>query len=109
MLAIENFIYKGIKKREAGSFITKEGKEVQYDEAYILKFDEIRENEEIFERKTKVDINDVNLISKLQTFKLYQPIILSFNVDFLKDNTAIIKLIDVDTVKQNKKSEDINE
>ena len=32
MVAASNFIFKGMKKREAGKFTTKEGKEVQYDE-----------------------------------------------------------------------------
>ena len=109
MVAASNFIFKGMKKREAGKFTTKEGKEVQYDEAYFLKFDEVKDDAEIFERKVKVDINDIELINKLKNFNLYQRIILYFEINFWKDNTAIIKLVDAFELQKDKESEDINE
>ena len=95
MRATGNFTFKSFKKRDEGSFMTQDGELINFNAAYILKFDEVTETGEVFERQTKVDLDNVHLISKLSKIKIYQPITLKFKAEFLRDRTAKLKLIDI--------------
>lgn len=95
MKATGEFVFKSFKERESGSFMTQDGELIEYKAAYILKFDEITNQGEVFERKAKVELDDREIIEKLLKINMYQKIILDFKVDFVKDNSARLKLIDV--------------
>lgn len=95
MIATGYFTFKSFKKRDEGSFVTQDGELINFNAAYILKFDEVTETGEVFERQTKVDLDNVHLISKLSKIKIYQPITLKFQAEFLRDKTAKLKLIDI--------------
>ena len=95
MIATGNFTFKSFKKRDEGSFVTQDGELINFNAAYILKFDEVTETGEVFERQTKVDLDNVALIGKLSQIKIYQQVTLKFKAEFLRDRTAKLKLIDI--------------
>lgn len=95
MIATGNFTFKSFKKRDEGSFVTSDGELINFNAVYILKFDEITDAGEVYERQTKVELDNMYLISKLSQIKMYQQISLKFKAEFLKDRTAKLKLIDV--------------
>lgn len=98
MIAAGEFVFKSFTERESGSFVTQDGELIEYKAAYILKFDEITSQGEVFERRAKVELDDRELIQKLLKISRYQKITLDFKVDFVKDNSARLKLIDVATI-----------
>ena len=44
------FIFKGVKHRDGGKFVNQQGQEISYNDSYQVKFDEVDENKECFER-----------------------------------------------------------
>ena len=105
MIATGNFRFRSFVKRDEGSFVTPNGETIQFNSAFILKFDELTETGEVFERQTKVEIDNTYLISKLSALKMYQPVTLKFKAEFLKDRTAKMKLIDIVEDEQQVKSQ----
>lgn len=75
-----SFVFKSISHRDAGVFKNDKGEDVKYPSAYILKVDEINENGDPNERKFKIDDKKADLINTLKTFKVYDGIVLEFNI-----------------------------
>ena len=82
------FKFKGISKRNGGSFTNSQGEIVNYSESYILKVDEFTEKG-IFERVFKLSI-DSPLVSQLSLLKPYDDIILDFDVILFGSSVRVI-------------------
>ena len=52
------FVFKSLILRPAGTFKDAEGKDIEYPASYILKVDQIEENDDVNERKFKVNTKD---------------------------------------------------
>ena len=74
------FVFKSLILRPAGTFKDAEGKDIEYPASYILKVDQIEENDDVNERKFKVNTKDKELINKLSQFKIYDNIVLIFKI-----------------------------
>ena len=92
MICEGNFVFKGIRKRDGGTFKNDKGVDVPYDAAYVVKFDEFV-NDEPTERTTKFDANNVELYNKFSKCKVYDKVQLKFDVGFTKTGVAM-KLVD---------------
>lgn len=106
MIAEGNFIFKGIRKKDGGEFVNTQGQKIKYDASYEVKFDEVTEDNECFERKVKVSLENKELIEKLLNAKIYSKIHLIFEVGF---NTRGITLKLIDAQSLNKKNKEESE
>lgn len=95
MICKGEFVFKGVEKRDAGSFTNDKGQAVNYDMAYVLKVDEISENG-IFERKLKIDKANSVLLSKLKNLKPYDKMNLICDVVLYGSNARVIP-VDLDS------------
>ena len=88
------FVFKSLILRPAGTFKDAEGKDIEYPASYILKVDQIEENDDVNERKFKVNTKDKELINKLNQFKIYDNIVLIFKITLDTSKMSMV-LIDV--------------
>ena len=88
------FVFKSLVLRPAGTFKDAEGKDIEYPASYILKVDQIEENDDVNERKFKVNTKDKELINKLSQFKIYDNIVLIFKITLYTSKMSM-SLIDV--------------
>lgn len=88
MKCVGKFKFKGLTKKDGGSFTNDKGQEITYKPSYSLKLDEMTE-EGIYERIFKI-ADDSALVPSLQQLKPYQDITLEFDV-FLYANS--VKLV----------------
>lgn len=80
MVCKGNFIFRGIEKKDAGTFTDENGKDIRYDSSYHLKLDEIVEGKAI-ERKFKFPISNTKLASDFTNLQVYTPVEISFDVN----------------------------
>ena len=88
------FVFKSLILRPAGTFKDAEGKDIEYPASYLLKVDQIEENDDVNERKFKVNTKDKELINKLNQFKIYDNIVLIFKITLYTSKMSMV-LIDV--------------
>lgn len=89
-----SFKFKGLQRKEGGTFTNSLGKEISYKDSYSLKLDETTDNG-IYERIFKLP-TDSTLIEPLLILKPYSDITLEFEVNFYSGG---IKLIPISIVK----------
>lgn len=82
------FVFRGIERKDAGVFKNERGEEIAYKESYVLLLDENTENGRK-ERKFKIAI-DSPIIKDLQGKKLYEDIILEFDVTIYSSRVALV-------------------
>ena len=100
MKARFNFVFREFKHREAGKY-TKEGKEIPYKEAYILKCDDVTDDGEVYELEFTIPTEETYLIDKLQMYKYMDEIVLELYVYMHRDKrTAHVELKDVITANE---------
>lgn len=92
-----NVVFKSIQKREGGSFKNPKGELVDYEPAYIVKFDENIDGI-ISERKAKFPDTNVALYSKFITLEPYAKINLIGNVVF-QNSGCKIEILDFNVIK----------
>lgn len=85
-----NFKFKGLIKRDGGSFTSPDGKVINYKESYTLKLDEQTENG-IYERQFKVSI-DSPLVAELMALELYDDITLDFDLKIYGSRITVIPI-----------------
>lgn len=95
MKCFGEFVFKSLRKREGGTFKNDKGQDVNYDEAYVLKVDEVS-NDGVDERTLKIDKNNTVLLNKLQNKKPYDKINLVCDVVLYGANAKVIP-IDIDS------------
>ena len=93
------FVFKTFTHRPSGKFTTPEGEEREYKSAYVLKVDEIGEDNSINERKFKIPEDNTILVNTLKEIQAYQKINLIFNVRIYTSG-ATIEVADVETEKE---------
>lgn len=89
MLAVSEFIYKGVEKRDGGEFINDKGTSIKYDASYVLKVDELTP-EGVFERKLKINKDNTALVEKLKTKKFYDKVVLECEIKFSGSSARVI-------------------
>lgn len=92
-----NVVFKSIQKREGGSFKNPKGELVDYEPAYIVKFDENTDGN-ISERKAKFPDTNVALYTKFKTLEPYAKINLIGNVVF-QNSGCKIEILDFNVIK----------
>ena len=90
MIAQGKFKFKGIQKRDGGSFVNDKGQTINYKESYSLKLDENIESNS-YERVFKVPI-DSPLINQLQQLKIYEDVTINFDVLMFGTNTKLVPI-----------------
>ena len=88
MKCIGKFKFKGLTRKDGGSFTNDKGQEITYKSSYSLKLDEMTE-EGIYERVFKI-AEDSALVSSLQQFKPYQDITLEFDVILYANSIKLV-------------------
>ena len=90
------FIFKGIKKSDGGSFVNTEGKTIE------LSLDYLSEEGEAQLIVLKIPENNTALVDKLKNLKVYQKICLRCNVVIYGSNAKVVP-IDLIRVDSNNK------
>ena len=90
MKCVGKFKFKGLVKREGGSFTNDKGQEINYNASYLLKVDESTENG-IYERGFKV-ADDSSLVPSLLQLKPYQDITLEFDVILYNSSIKLVPI-----------------
>lgn len=85
-------IYKGIEKRDGGTFRNAQGQDINYDSSYVVKFDEMKDGK-IDERKLKFPASNASLYEKFKNVEAYTKISLVCDVQI---GQSACKLIPVD-------------
>ena len=88
MKCIGKFKFKGLTRKDGGSFTNDRGQEIKYKPSYSLKLDEMTE-EGINERLFKI-ADDSALVSSLQQLKPYQDITLEFDVILYANSIKLV-------------------
>ena len=96
------FIFKGIKKSDGGSFVNTEGKTIEYPACYKLSLDYLSEEGEAQLIVLKIPENNTALVDKLKNLKVYQKICLRCNVVIYGSNAKVVP-IDLIRVDSNNK------
>lgn len=83
------FVFKELKKVEAGSFTNKvSGEVINYNESYKLKVDEITE-QGINERVFKVATDNTNVLNGLVGVKTYDKIDIEFDLELYSNGVRL--------------------
>lgn len=72
-------VFKSVEERSGGSFKNSNGDTINYDKAYVVRFDE-EVNNSIIERKVKFKGDNTQLYTKFKGLKPYDKINLIFEV-----------------------------
>lgn len=92
-----NVVFKSIQKREGGSFKAANGEMLNYDPAYVVRFDENVDGV-ISERKANFADTNVALYTKFKTLEPYAKINLIGNVVFQKSGCKL-EILDFNVIK----------
>lgn len=89
------FRYRGLEKKEAGTFVNAQGQKIDYPAKYILKLDEVGE-EGIEERCFKVAL-DSTFVPKIINTKIYDQVTIIFDIQFSKNGSTSLIPEDIKT------------
>lgn len=93
------FVFKELKKVDAGSFTDKEtGEVISYNESYKLKVDEITE-QGINERVFKVATDNTNVLNGLVGVKPYDKIDIDFDLGLYPNGARLTPVVVVPVTK----------
>lgn len=84
-----NFIFRGIEKKDAGSFTDQLGNNVTYNSSYHVKVDEIVDGK-INERKFKFPVDNTKLANDFSNIQPYTPIEISFDLNIFATKIALV-------------------
>ena len=90
-------VYKGIEERKGGVFKNDKGQDIKYDNAYVVRFDEVVEGNAI-ERKVKFDGKNISIYSKFRALKIYDKINVVFDVS-IQNTGCKLTILDFNLVK----------
>ena len=89
MKCVGEFVFKGIEERQGGEFVNDRGQNIKYDGSYILKVDE-KTDKGIYERKLKINKDNITLVNKLKSIEVYKPIKISCDVSFYGNKVTVV-------------------
>ena len=81
------FKFRGLTQKDGGTFTTN-GRVVNYNASYQLKLDETTDKG-VYERNIKIPL-DSPLVAELAQKKLYEEIIMEFEIVFFGSNVRVI-------------------
>ena len=85
------FIYRGIEKKDAGSFTNDNGQTISYDSSYQVKLDEIVDGKPQ-ERKFKFPTKEKKLADSFNDLEPYSKCEITFNVNIFANSIRLIPL-----------------
>ena len=85
------FVFKSVNKRECGTFTNAEGKDISYDDAYIIRADEETDTG-IQERKFKFPCTNKKLYEDLSLLEPYTRIELEFDVSLYNNQARLLPI-----------------
>ena len=88
MKCVGKFKFKGLTKKDGGSFTNDRGQVIQYKESYSLKVDENTEKG-IYERTFKV-ASDSSVLDQLMKLQPYQDITLEFDINIYGSRITVV-------------------
>lgn len=88
MKSVEEFVFRGLDKKEGGKFINDKGQEISFDPKYNLKVDEVTENG-VFERIFKIPV-DSKILETLLILKPYDKVTIEFDIAFYSNGVRVI-------------------
>ena len=89
MNCLGKFKFKGIEKREGGSFTNAEGKVVNYQASYVVTVDEEVDGK-IYERKLKFSAQNVALFEKFADISPYEDVQIYFDINFIGTSVRLV-------------------
>lgn len=89
MICKGSFIFRGLEKREAGTFKDDNGNEIKYSSSYLVKVDEIVEGKAL-ERRFKFDLTNSKLASDFSNLQIYTPVEISFDVNIYPKSVTLV-------------------
>ena len=90
MKCVGKFKFKGLVKKDGGSFTNDRGQVITYKESYLLKVDE-NTDRGIYERGFKISA-DSELVMPLSKLQPYQDVTLEFDVNFYRNSVSIVPI-----------------
>lgn len=81
------FKFKGVQRKDGGTFVNDNGREIKYHAKYSFRVDETTENG-LYERTFSVPL-DSPLVKTLLTLKPYDDIIIDFELLFTNVNSNV--------------------
>lgn len=87
------FKFKGIQKKDGGSFTNPQGQVINFQPKYAVKVDEVGQ-EGIFERIFKVPLESP-LIPQLANKQVYEDMVLEFDIQFTSKGTPTVTPINL--------------
>lgn len=90
MKCVGKFKFKGLTKRDGGSFTNDKGQEITYKSSYLLKLDEMTDDG-IYERGFKI-ASDSELVAPLQKLQPYQDVTLEFDVILYTNSIKLVPI-----------------
>ena len=88
MKCVGKFKFKGLTKKDGGSFTNDRGQVINYKESYSLKVDENTEKG-IYERVFKV-ASDSSLLDQLFKIQPYQDITIEFDINIYGNRIVVV-------------------
>lgn len=85
-------VFKGIGKREAGTFTDNTGRDVKYDASYQVSFDEKSTSGEINQRKLKFPASNTYLYNKFAGIEPYTQIYMECDVVFSQNSVKLVPM-----------------
>lgn len=92
MVTSQEVKFKGIKCVPAGSFTNEKGQQINYKETYRIIFDQIING---LPKETFLKIPKEHALNIGQNFKLYDDVIITFNVIIYSSNNISVTLKDI--------------
>lgn len=87
--------YKGIREIPAGSFVNSNGKTINYDKFYKIRFDYMSNNIAV-ERELKIPSNIALSFEQNYHLKIYDKIVINLNIEILANSRFVAKVISVE-------------
>lgn len=75
-----NFVFRGIEKKDAGTFTDVSGNKISYDSSYHVKVDEVVDGK-IQERKFKFPSAEGKLANDFMNLQPYTPVEINFEIN----------------------------
>lgn len=85
-------VFKGIGKREAGTFTDNTGRDIKYDASYQVSFDEKSTSGEINQRKLKFPASNTYLYNKFASIEAYTQIYMECDVVFSQNSVKLVPM-----------------
>ena len=89
-----DFVFKSIEQRASGQFTALSGQIINYPACYIVKADEVTNDNKINERKFKIDVKNSSLISRFKELESYTKCEFEFDVEIGSNGRVNINLVD---------------